>query len=216
MSPPRVLWRPQLPRGQQLTRGYIIRWHGVKTRGTFSDTWKSWGAETWDDTCVAAVTGHVTREDVSAQQPHAPGLPAVAQQPPQLQEADDQQARLPGPQWWAGASCFLNVSTKIVRAVWLSDEHSMRCVSSFPQCVELVWRLHRWEVNIFLKILEVDIFIFLLLRMRLWLYLWVCVRSLWARNVCLLGGDIDWAHLLINLSYLAWGMNMNNIIGLHL
>ena len=56
MSPPRVLWRPQLPRGQQLTRGYIIRWHGVKTRGTFSDTWKSWGAETWDDTCVAAVT----------------------------------------------------------------------------------------------------------------------------------------------------------------
>ena len=115
-----------------------------------------------------------------------------------------------------GASCFLNVSTKIVRAVWLSDEHSMRCVSSFPQCVELVWRLHRWEVNIFLKILLVDIFIFLLLGMRLWLYLWVCVRSLWARNVCLLGGDIDWAHLLINLSYLAWGMNMNNIIGLHL
>ena len=113
MSPPRVLWRPQLPRGQELTRGYIIRWHGVKSRGTFSDTWKSCGAETRDDTCVAAVTGHVTREDVSAQQPHAPGLPAVAQQPPQLQEADDQQARLPGPQWWAGASCFLNVSTKI-------------------------------------------------------------------------------------------------------
>ena len=92
------------------------------------------------------------------------------------------------------------------------------CVSRFSQLcsgVGFVWRLHRWEVNIFLKILLVDIFIFLLLRMRLWwLYLWVCVRSLWARNVCLLGGDIDWAHLLINLSYLAWGMNMNNIIGL--
>ena len=57
MSPPRVLWRPQLPRGQELTRGYTIRWHGVKSRGTLSDTWKSWGAETKNVTCVAAVTG---------------------------------------------------------------------------------------------------------------------------------------------------------------
>ena len=64
-------------------------------------------------------TWHVTRDDVSAQQPHAPGLPAVAQQPPQLQEADDQQARLPGPQWWAGASCFLNVSS--LKSFWLTS-----------------------------------------------------------------------------------------------
>ena len=215
MSPPRVLWRPQLPRGQQLTRGYTIRWHGVKTRGTFSDTWKSWGAETWDDTCVAAVTG--TRDTWGCLGPAAsrawapccrPTAPAASGSRWPT-SSTSRTSMVSGGLW-----LFKCVNQNWVRAVWLSDEHSMRCVSSFPQCV--VCRLHRWEVNIFPKILLVDIFIFLLLRMRLWLYLWVCVRSLWARNVCLLGGDIDWAHLLINLSYLAWGMNMNNIIGLHL